>query len=367
MTERRVFRDQLKEGMLITADVYTYGGLVVVPENTVVTKEVIELLTRHSIVEVIIGEEIEMPEFSMEDLGLLDDVLGMVEMMEADQESLEQFSEGFHVAEETLSESLRNIASQDGDIDVQQLLDMVDSVAAKASNDINLCGMLMKMKEDAKNLYTHSINVSLYAQLLAKWLDFSEEDIEMVGIAGLLHDIGLLKCQMEGEEEILFHDEYENRSGINHMIHGYNIIKDKDLDLKVKQAVLTHHERMDLSGFPYKMSYKNINNISRVLAIADAYDTLTMEEEGYEPMSPFEVLGLMYDTCYIRFDSEMLVLFIEHMAQNFIQYEVLLSDGRTAKIVMTNKYNVARPLVMSGTEFIDLSQRKDITIKKILN
>ena len=367
MVERRVFRDQLKEGMLITADVYTYGGLVVIPENTVVTKDVIDLLTRHSIVEVIIGEEIEMPDFSDDELGLLDDVLGMVGMMEADAESLEQFTEEFHVAEETLSESLRNIANQDGEIDVQQLLDMVDSVAAKASNDVNLCGMLMKMKENAKNLYTHSINVSLYAQLLAKWLEFSQEDIDLVGIAGLLHDIGLLKCQQDGEENILFHDEYENKSGINHMIHGYNMIKEKNLDLKVKQAVLTHHERMDLTGFPYQMSYKNLNNISRVLAIADAYDTLTMEEEGRPALSPFEVFGLLYDTSYIKFDSQMLVLFIERMAQNFIQYEVLLSDGRTGKIVMTNKYNVARPLVMVGTEFVDLSQRKDISIKKIFS
>ena len=169
------------------------------------------------------------------------------------------------------------------------------------------------------------------------------------------------------EENILFHDEYENKSGINHMIHGYNMIKEKNLDLKVKQAVLTHHERMDLTGFPYQMSYKNLNNVSRVLAIADAYDTLTMEEEGRPAMSPFEVFGLLYDTSYIKFDSQMLVLFIERMAQNFIQYEVLLSDGRTGKIVMTNKYNVARPLVMVGTEFVDLSQRKDISIKKIFS
>ena len=53
--------------------------------------------------------------------------------------------------------------------------------------------MLFAMKNNAEGLYVHSINVALWGQVLAKWMGFKEDDIELVGVAGLLHDIGLLK------------------------------------------------------------------------------------------------------------------------------------------------------------------------------
>jgi hypothetical protein len=72
----------------------------------------------------------------------------------------------------------------------------------------------------------------------------------------------------------------------------------------------------------------------------------------------------MFDTGYIKFDTELLICFIEHVVQNFIQYEVLLSNGQRGKIVMPSKKEPARPLIMlDGGAFIDLSVHKDIYIE----
>ena len=76
-------------------------------------------------------------------------------------------------------------------------------------------------------------------------------------------------------------------------------------------------------------------------------------------------LGYMFDNCYIKFDTEMMICFIQHLVQNFIQYEVLLSDGQRGKIVMPNKKEPARPLIMVNGGFVDLAQRKDLTIKEM--
>lgn len=80
-----------------------------------------------------------------------------------------------------------------------------------------------------------------------------------------------------------FHAEIEGGPYIKHAVLGYNLLKDKNIDIKVKQAVLTHHERQDGSGFPLKVSKENINYISRIIAIADTYDTMIMAEEGVKP------------------------------------------------------------------------------------
>lgn len=278
---------------------------------------------------------------------------------------VESFDDVFHAAEKEVEAGMQLLLEQD-EIDIYQFLEIVATVAAKADNDANLFHILYKKNKEKRTLYAHSINVSIYAELLAKWLELPAEEVELAGMAGLLHDIGLLICHQDGERKMTFHGEYENKCGFNHMVYGYKLVKNLDVDIQLKQAILTHHERMDLSGFPNKLSYKTLNHVSNIVAIADAYDTLTMKEEGYEAMSPLETLSYMFDNCYIKFHSQMLVCFIEHTVQNFIQYEVRLNDGQKGKIVMPNKKEPARPLIIAENgEFIDLSLRKDLMITEM--
>ncbi|MBP3609134.1 MAG: HD domain-containing protein [Lachnospiraceae bacterium] len=378
MAQKRMWTRDLKEGMVVKADVFTRNGVIIVPARTVINQEVLELLARHSIREVFVevdapkpAEPVVKPEpvKPIEAAPVPVVVPNFLEEREKAQR-MEVFTATFHVAEETLSQSLRELAYQDKDVNIDQLLNMVNSVVAKADNDVNLCDMLFKMKQSAESLYAHAINVSLYAQLLARWIGLSAEEIELVGIAGLLHDIGLLKCQQEEEGiPIYFHDEHDNEVRIweRHVVYGYNMIKDKPLDIRVKQAVLTHHERMDGRGFPHQMDYRNINTISKVLAIADTYDTLTLIEPDYEPLSPFEALRQLNYEYYLKLDADMIMTFVDRMAQNFIRYEVILSNGQRGRIVMINKHDQARPLVQVGDEFIDLSKQTDITIIKLLS
>lgn len=188
-----------------------------------------------------------------------------------------------------------------------------------------------------------------------------------MGTAGLLHDIGLLKLTDKAElpPGFTFHAEMKGGPYCRHSVLGYNLIKDKNIDTKVKQAVLTHHERLDGTGFPLKV--ENVNRISRIIAIADTYDTMIMAEEGITPRSPFWLLKYLEDNGYQKYDSNMLMTFIAHVTNNFIRHNVRLSNGMVGQIVLINKFNLTRPLVQVGSNFIDLAIRKDLGIKEILN
>lgn len=364
MIERKVTIEQLDEGMLISADVHNSIGVVIVPAKTIVTNDVLNLLARHSIMEVMVGEESDEPELSLEDFGILDDALGMIDYLEERERKQDTFEDVFQAAVEEIKLFFDQLLAHQ-EVDIYQLLEIVATVVEKADNNVNLFQMLYKkMNRASEDIYEHCINVSLYAQLLAKWADLTADEVEMAGIAGALHDIGLIVCFKEGEKNISLHGEFENKCGFNHMVHSYNLVKDMDVDVRLKQAILTHHERMDLSGFPNQLSYKSLNYVSRVVAIADAFATLTMKEDGLDGMKPLQAMCHMFDTGYIKYDTELLVCFIEHVVQNFIQYEVLLSDGQRGKIVMPSKKEPARPLIMlDGGAFIDLSVRKDLTIE----
>lgn len=359
MPNIRMRTSRLQKGMIIKSDVYTRSGTLIVPEDTVVTKEVFDLLTRHFIDDVIIDYTPETK--STPDPALFEKKHGI------NPQKLEEFSKTFHVAEETLSQNLKDIALQDKDVDIQTLICMVDSVVKKADGDTNLCDMLFNMKHSSETLYSHSINVSIYAQLLARWIPLAPEEIELVSLAGLLHDIGHLKYPAEEQKNFSLHNELSKRCHEKHPAFGYKIIQQKTIDYRIKQAILTHHERIDESGFPMGVSFANINNVSRVLAIADTYATLTTDEPDQPGMTPFEALKYLEKQEFNKFDSRYLLIFIEHIAQNFIQHEVLLNNGQTGVIIMLNKIDLTRPLVQIGTQFVDLSLRKDLMIKKILN
>lgn len=360
MPNMQIRTDLLKLDMVIKADVYTNSGVVIVPKDTVVSKEVCSLLAKHHIAEVTIGCDKPVPQEKAP--------APQVWTPNLDPEKLEDFKQTFRITEDALSQSLKDIVYRDEEVDIPLLLSMVNSIVEKSDNEMNLCDMLFFMKESESSLYSHAINTSLFGQLLAKWANLSEKDIEAVGIAGLLHDIGILKCLEEGEVFTTFHDEMEKNCCENHVAYSYNLCKDKAIDIRIKQAILTHHERLDESGFPLGVSQKNINEISRILAIADIYDTLTMAENDVNRLSPFEALSRLEDISFGKLDPRLLMIFLEHITQNFIQHKVLLSTGDTGSIVMINKMNLPKPLIqLDNGGFIDLSSRRDVFIQKVLN
>lgn len=365
MAKMRIHTDRLRKGMVISNAVYSSAGLLLVSENTVVTKDVVMLLTRHFIEYVIVETDPPKAAPSVSESEVAED--------KPTKQQKEEFKVAIQAAEQNLSSSLKAIVYQDEEINVAGMLDMVNEMLEKAANDNHLCDMLFSMKESKESLYRHSINVSLLGQMLAKWLNFTDEEVELVTVAGLLHDIGIVELpnvDMDADLDYNFFIEVlENRKRRyeKHVVNGYNIIKDKDIDPRIKQAVLTHHERFDQSGFPLKIPIHNINKISRVIAVADTYDILTMEEEGNELMSPLHVLEYLQDLSYNKLDPQILLTFIDKITYRYVHQKVLLSNGKVGNIILLNKYNLPKPLVRVNSAIIDLAEHPDIQIVKFVN
>ena len=104
-----------------------------------------------------------------------------------------------------------------------------------------------------------------------------------------------------------------------------------------------------------------------MLSIADCYVTLITEEQGHPALTPFDALKSLQKTDYKKYDNKFLTKFIERVSQNYIQHDVLLSNGQTGTIIMLNKLDVTRPLVQVNNIFMDLSIHKNVSIEKILN
>lgn len=356
MPRLRVSVNRLREGMTIIEDVFAKTGAILVTEGTRVNKDVIGLLTRHFIDSVRVEYDVEKKEAPDSNAGLTEQEIRSKE-----------FEEEFVVAEQSLSEYLKEIVYHSENVDVPELLGILNGLLEKADGEAYLADMLLCMKKQRVGLYTHSINVALLAQLLARWAGCGRDVVELVSAAGLLHDIGFLELWKNSPLEMDFGRECENDKYEKHVVCGYNILKRQDIDGRIKQAVLTHHERVNGSGFPLQVTGDNINDVSRIIAVADTYESFMMEGGAEAKISTFEVIQRMEEQGYNRLDANFLMTFLKRIADTMIQRRVLLEDGREGKVVMINKYKLSCPLIQVGTEFLDLEKQNRVHIKTVLD
>lgn len=163
----------------------------------------------------------------------------------------------------------------------------------------------LKLKE--KETYMHSVRVSKYSTELARELGFSEEDIAVVWLSGLLHDIGKLLVPnyiLLGTSKLSEDDYILIR---RHPLDGLMYLKEFTSEGVYKGAI-EHHERLDGKGYPYGI--KEISLIGRIIAIADTFDAMTSNRTYQNALSFQECLDRMEDLANSNlYDKELFLHF----------------------------------------------------------
>lgn len=158
---------------------------------------------------------------------------------------------------------------------------------------------------EAKDLYTydHSTRVAEMAYILGRILGISEEELELIYIAGDLHDIGKI-----GVPDIILNkpDKLENDEWMvmkKHSDIGYNILSKSNAFEEISKIVLHHHERWDGHGYPEGLKEEEIPLASRILAVCDSVDAMKSDRPYRKSISD-EIckneirknMGIMYDS-----------------------------------------------------------------------
>ncbi|NUT54540.1 MAG: response regulator [Thermoleophilia bacterium] len=157
----------------------------------------------------------------------------------------------------------------------------------------------------------HIVRMSLYCALLARLAGLDADQAEMIRIASPMHDVGkigipdriLLKPGRLTEDE---RKEMEAHTEMGHRILAGSGVE--LLDLAARMA-LTHHERMDGTGYPHGTAGDAIPIEGRICAIADVFDALTSDRVYRPAFQPDEARSLMLEGRGTQFDGELLDLF----------------------------------------------------------
>jgi putative nucleotidyltransferase with HDIG domain len=130
---------------------------------------------------------------------------------------------------------------------------------------------------DARDQYTagHSAAVAVYARDIAQRLGLSEEQQQLAHLCGLVHDIGKVGLPAGLLEKPGKLTLEERRRMEEHSVIGERILAKVDDYAEIARVVRHHHERMDGNGYPDQLPSEQIPLVSRILAVADAYNAMT--------------------------------------------------------------------------------------------
>jgi len=168
---------------------------------------------------------------------------------------------------------------------------------------------------DAKDHYTqgHSQKVSAYAVMIAQALGLPSADVEEIRLAALLHDIGKVGIpeSILNKSGPLDAGEWEMMK--THTELGARILEPLRPMVRIREMVRHHHEFYDGSGYPRHLEGEQIPHGARVIAVADAYDTITSERTYKKARTPEDAFAELERCATNQFDPEIVRVFIETM------------------------------------------------------
>lgn len=157
----------------------------------------------------------------------------------------------------------------------------------------------------------HSKRVSDLCQSIGIEIGFSEIEVSILKIVGLLHDIGKIAI----EEGILNKPEkltdIERIEIERHPEIGYRILNSSRNLLDIADSILAHHERWDGKGYPKGLKGEAIPRVARIIALADAYDAMTSERSYRSPLPEAIAIEELKKNAGTQFDPELTKIFIE--------------------------------------------------------
>jgi|GEM_PF-6796831 len=166
---------------------------------------------------------------------------------------------------------------------------------------------------EAKDKYTkgHSMRVALYSSEIAERMGYVTQDCQDVYFIGLMHDIGKIgvRDSVINKNAKLTDEEYAEIK--QHPAKGYEILK-KISEMKgISEGARWHHERFDGRGYPDGLAGKDIPEIARIIAVADAYDAMTSNRSYRGLMPQAEVRKQIETNAGTQFDPDIAKIMLD--------------------------------------------------------
>lgn len=335
--------DKLEIGMVINDDIINQRtGVILIGQNTVMTKQLIRKLIIYGIKTVKIKEEANTYKYNEELMICYSKVEKKLDNLFSD---------------------VRNGKRMVVDEIFNEMKDFAEEVSKE--RDILTQMRLLDKKDDYT--FDHSLGVSVLAIALGKWLNYSPEKILDLSIAGLFHDIGKLRVPDEIVAKPGRLSENECIEMRRHSYYGYEMLLDTNkFNNDILLGVLQHHEKMNGIGYPNSITGDRIHEYAKIIAVCDIYHAITSRRVYKDKDSPLRAADYLRKESFSSLDPYITQVFLKNISKFYVGNKVLLSNGSTGIIVYIHPQDKTKPIVKVGESFFDFQKEQSIEILDII-
>ncbi|WP_042476125.1 HD-GYP domain-containing protein [Bacillus ndiopicus] len=224
-------------------------------------------------------------------------------------------------------------------------------------------------------LYQHSFQVTLYSIAIAKELGYSYEELRLIGIGAILHDIGklLVPADILKKPGTLTEEEYNEMK--LHARYGFDLLRNlHSISLLVAHCAFQHHERLDGSGYPRGLVEFEIHPFAKIIGVADVFDAVTSNRVYRQKALPSEGIAILEKDAGKLYDAKV----VDALKKCIVHYPngtvLTLSDKRRGIVSRQNELQPALPYLrvfeendemLLATYEINLASVQNIRIEKI--
>lgn len=222
----------------------------------------------------------------------------------------------------------------------------VKSCVTSIMSNANALLWLTKIQDQDKYTTEHSMRVGILAIAFGRFLGVPESDLELLGLCGMLHDVGKARVPPEilHKPGKLTRIEYEIMK--EHALLGKQILDEAGgVTELIKMTAQSHHERIDGKGYPEQLDAGRLHKYIRMVSIVDVYDAITSERPYKEGRPAFDALKILFAECDKHFDKELVEAFIRMIGLYPTGTLVEMLNGEVGIVVASNPNMRLRPKV----------------------
>lgn len=249
--------------------------------------------------------------------------------------------------------------------DWSKIRQQIDVLVSNIGEDRDAFLRMMSYRERHEYNFSHPVNVAILALAIAKELGADKKVLKSLAASVLFHDIGKLRIP----DEIMEKDGYllsqERELLREHPVIGARILlKERDLERMAKIIAFEHHYRYDSRGYPSIIVERDIYPFSKIVAIADIYDSLMNALRLYKKRClGSKVINFFLEKGSIFFSDTFVKVMVNILGIYPPGSIVKLDSGELGVVYRINPYNILRPRVVTIDK--NTGKRMEINLMEI--
>jgi len=258
---------------------------------------------------------------------------------------------------------------------LEELSKTADRIISNILEEEKVIENVYDIKQHSSDIYEHSTNLCSLSILTALKMKLNKNKIHDIGVACLLHDIGLRYLPKSFVNRKL--EDYSKKEQIEykkHPIYGYSALQNETWISDIsKDIILCHHERLDGTGYPLKK--KDISPECRIVNVCDQFDEMICGI-GCSRMKVHEAIEFLKMFRKSKFDNRVVDVFLSLTAVYPAGSRIMTNEGEVGIVIRQNKNFQERPVLriikdkdgnaVKGVVVKDMVKVQTIFIEKVL-